>query len=260
MLSLPTEPAFARTYDASSYADPYDAIIDYQSYDREYRDGELGSSAVSTRMAVPRGRIQSWERGSKPDAVNGLSVAREYGWIECPVDGETFGALNRLVASVFAGGSVDGGFGPAFSASTESVEQQLRTDLSTVGAGCQQVESNSQQHTDLRPTEHKAVFGRVLVALGAPKGRKTESVDRLPAYLEWVEPQIRREFVRVYILNRATELDDKNHIQISERRPADYLESLADLVHSVSGVDVWSGDRSIRIHEDVLPMLEIELS
>lgn len=258
-LSLPTEPAFARTYAGSTYADPYDAVLDYRTYDSEYRDTELGSTAVSNRMAVPRGRIMSWEGGSKPDPVNGLSVARNQGWIECPVDGDIFGALNRLVASVFSGGSINAEFDPAFFAADSTVEQQLRADLSTVGAGCREIESNSGEQVDLRPTEHKAIFARVLVALGAPQGIKTESVDQLPAYLNWVEPEIRREFVRVYILNRATELDDKNHLQISERRPADYLESLAELVHSVSGVDVWSGDRSIRVHEDVLPMLDIEL-
>jgi len=151
------------------------------------------------------------------------------------------------------------GVRPRFSASTDAVEQQLRTDLATVSAGCQRIESNSQQHTDLRPTEHKAIFGRVLVALGAPQGRKPESVDRLPAYVNWVAPEIRREFVRVYILNRGIELDGQNQIQLSERRPVEYLETLAELVHSVSGVDVSSGDRSIRIHADVLPMLDIAL-
>jgi len=259
MLSLPTPPAVARTYTPGGYADPYDAVVDYQTYDCEFRDSTLGSTAISRRMAVPRGRIRSWERGSQPDAVHGLAVAREHGWLNCSVDSEPFAALNRLVASVFSGGSVSEAFEPAFLTPTESVEHQLRSDLSAIGAGCQQIDSNSADHIDLRPTEHKAVLGRILVALGAPQGLKTESAERLPAYLEWVVPEIRREFVRIYLLNRATDRDGKHYLQISERRPDDYLVSLAELVHAVSGVDVQVSDRSIRVHEDVLPMLDIAL-
>lgn len=258
MLSLPTEPAFARTYEHTKYTDPYEAVLDFHTYDREYRDTELGSSAVSTRMTVPRGRIQSWERGHRPDPVSGLETAREHGWLNCPVDGEIFSALNRLVAGIYSGGSIDAEYSPAFSASDDRVAQQIRDDLETLGAGCQLIESNSQQHDDLRPTNDAAILGRVLVSLGAPKGPKTESVSRLPTYLEWVDPNLRREFVQVYLSNRAVNRKNDTAIEISERRPREYLASLAALIQAVSGVDASASEQSIRIHEDVLPMLGLE--
>jgi len=246
MHSLPTEAAVARTYQGSSYVDPTDAIADYREHQREWATTELGSQAISTRMELPRGRIRSWEDGAKPDVVRGIETAREHGWLECPVDSETFAALNRLVAGVFSGGSISKVFVPSFSAPDDEVETQLRADLESLGVGCKLVLSNSGNVEELRPEQDASVLGRVLVALGAPQGPKPDSIKRLPAYVNDVSGSVRRDFVRVYVSNRGVDLSSKNLIQIQEERESQYLDALAALIESTTGVDVSVGERSLR--------------
>ena len=254
----PTIEAIARTYNTPAYADPVDAIADYDEYSREWENTQLGSAAISTRMELPRGRIRSWEDGSKPDVVRGIETARKHEWAEQPLDSETFTALNRLVAGVFSGGSIsESVFVPSYSAPDEFVEDQLRADLETVGAGCQMVLSNSGKVEEFRPESDASVLGRVLVALGAPLGPKAETVDRLPPYLASAPKAVRREFVRVYVANRGVEMPGKNLVQIMEQRDARYLDAVGSLIESVARVEVARGDRTVRFDKRALTTLEL---
>jgi hypothetical protein len=246
----PTVDELAATYNPPSYADPMAAVADYETYQREWATTQLGSQAVSTRMEVPRGRIRSWEDGSKPDVVRGIETAREHGWLAADPDGETFIALNRLVAGVYSGGSISADpYVPSFSAPDDGVERQLRADLETLGVGCRVALSNSGNVEELRPAADASVLGRVLVALGAPRGPKAESVERLPSYLYRGSEKIQREFAAVYVANRAVDRADRGFHQIQEERPARYLEVLAALLRESTGVEVWVGERMVRFDD-----------
>ena len=259
MRSLPLVDALAATYNTPAYADPMDAIADFETYRREWASSELGSAAVASRMELPRGRIRSWQDGSKPDVVRGIEVARDHGWIDCEVDSDKFAALNRLVAGVFSGGSIsDSTFAPSFSAPDSYVEDQLRDDLESLGAGCQWVMSNSGNVEELRPESNASVLGRVLVALGAPQGPKAETVDRLPSYLDSVPDELRHSFVRVYVANRGVDVEGKPFVQIMEQRTDRYLDSLAALLRSVTDVDVWRAKKAVRFHDDALSTLGLD--
>jgi len=261
MGSLPTVEAFAGTYNTPGYADPMESVDDYRRYQREWATSELGSAAISTRMELPRGRIRSWEDGSKPDVVNGIETALERQWLEQPLDSDSFAALNRLVAGVFSGGSINTEtYEPSFSAPDEWVDQQLRADLETLGAGCRVAMSNSGNVEELRPESDASVLGRVLVALGSPQGPKAETARRLPAYLygESSTNRIRREFVRVYVANRGVRVEDKGFVQIQEERSDRYREALAALLQSVVGVDVRCGQRAIRFDDEGVAKLGLK--
>lgn len=253
MALLPSTDAFAQTYNTPGVKDPLEAIEAYQEYQREWANTELGSHAISTRMELPRGRIRTWQDGGKPDVVRGIEVARENGWIECPVDSEVFAALTRLVAGVYSGGSIsECVFVPSFSAPDSVVESQLRSDLETLGAGCRLALSNSGNVEELRPESDASVLGRILVALGAPHGPKTETVDRLPSFLDSAPDDVRREFVCVYVANRGVAVDGREFIQIIEQRPEKYLASLASLIDSVVATDVWHSGTAVRMYDDGL--------
>jgi len=127
-------------------------------------------------MKVPRGQIRTWKDGGKPDVVRGIATTREHGWLEVDVDSEIFGALNRLVAGVFSGGSItDQTFLPSFSAPDDRVEAQLRADLETLGTRCRIAYSNSGNVEELVPKADASVLGRVLVVLGARKDRRLKT-------------------------------------------------------------------------------------
>jgi len=258
---LPTVDALAATYNTPGYADPMDAVADFNEYQRQWASTQLGSSAISTRMELPRGRLRSWEDGAKPDVVRGIETARGHEWLEQPVDGEQFAALNRLVAGVYSGDSISTDtYEPSFSAPDQIVEEQLRVDLETLGAGCRRVLSNSGNVEELRAESDTTVLGRVLVALGAPQGPKAQTATELPSYLYGSEvPEgLRREFVRVYVSNRATVVRDRDFLQIHEERPKRYLDAVAKLVEDVTGVEVWRGKKTIRFRESALDVLGLD--
>jgi hypothetical protein len=256
---LPTVEELAATYNPPSYADPMDAVADYETYQREWATTELGSSAVSTRMELPRGRIRSWEEGSKPDVVRGIETAREHGWLECAVDSEIFAALNRLVAGVFSGGSIsESVYVPSFSTPDDRVDDQLRADLETLGVGSQIALSNSGNVEEVRPEQDASVLGRVLVALGAPAGQKAGRIDRLPSYLYRHPEATQREFARVYVANRATDRRDRDFYQIREERSDRYLDAVATLLKKTMDVEVWRGDRTVRFRKAGMAALGLD--
>lgn len=260
MSTYPSIEAFADTYNTPGSKSPLDAIEAYREYQREWAHTSLGSHAISTRMELPRGRIRTWSEGGKPDVVRGLDVARENEWVECSIESESFAALNRLVAGVFSGGSIsESVFTPSFSAPDGVVEARLRSDLETLGAGCRTVMSNSGNVEEFRPESDASVLGRVLVALGAPAGSKTD-LQRLPAYLygSTSTPELRESFVRVYVANRAVDRDGRDFHQIREERSDRYLDSVAELIGDVTGVEVWRGEQTVRFRDSAIEILNLD--
>lgn len=256
----PSEQALAQTYNTPSHADPMNAVEEFRDYQRRFSNAEMGSHAISTRMEIPRARVRPWTNGAKPDVVHGIETAQSHGWLEREIDDETFAVLNRLVAGIYSGGSIGTDtFVPSFSYPGSAVEQQLRDDLESIGAGCQLVHSNSGNVEEFRPTEDASVLGRVLVALGAPQGPKAQTVDSLPSYLDDAPDSVRTDFVRVYVSNRGVPVDGRNTIQIMEERPARYLDALASLIASVTNMDTWRSKNIIRIPDEAEQVLELEL-
>jgi len=259
MTTYPSTEALAETYNTPGVQSPLEAIDAYEEYQREWANSELGSYAISTRMELPRGRIRTWKEGGKPDVVRGIETAREHGWLEADVDGEIFAALNRLVAGVFSGGSIsDQTFMPSFSAPDDRVDAQLRADLETLGSGCRIAHSNSGNVEELVPKTDASVLGRVLVALGAPKGPKVENARRLPSYLYQHAESTQHEFARVYVANRAVYRADRDIMQIQEKRSDRYLDALAELLQSTTGAEVWRGERVVHFDPAALSKLDLE--
>ncbi|MFC7115836.1 hypothetical protein ACFQH2_13995 [Natronoarchaeum sp. GCM10025703] len=98
-----TPKSLARTYNVQNRADPWDAVEDYQEYlDVAARHPDSGSSALASKLEMPRGRIRAWENGAKPDPARAVEVAEQRGWFE-GVDSDEFAALNQLVAWILSG-------------------------------------------------------------------------------------------------------------------------------------------------------------
>lgn len=69
---------------------------------------DKASSALSSEVDFPRGRIRPWVDGdSKPDCLRGLETAQEHGWILDTRDDEQARPLIILAVWIPASGSID---------------------------------------------------------------------------------------------------------------------------------------------------------
>ena len=259
MAELLTGEAIAQTYNTPRRADPYGAAEEYRQYQSRFESSQLSDYKIAKKMEIPRGRVRGWKDGSKPDVVRAIEVADGHGWFDLGFDDDAFEAFNRLIAGVFSGGSIsEETFLPSYSTPLDTVEQQVRNDLETVGVGAVLVNSMSGNVEEIRPERDASVLGRVLVALGAPHGQKAKKTVELPAYLDDAPLNIRTEFVRVYVANRGSVVEEKGFVQLRETRPLWYHKQLADMISSVIDADVTHGIDSVRVHISVLDELGLQ--
>jgi len=126
--------------------------------------------------------------------VRGIEIASAHGWLD--PDDDMGVALIELLAHVLAGGSINARFVPAISVGRRVDHDTIVSVFEAVGVDAQQRHKDSDgRATEVYPTTDASVLGRCLVAMGAPKGTKTD-LDAVPAVV-W-EPQadstaIRRE-------------------------------------------------------------------
>lgn len=247
------EQELARTYNTPSYADPAEAVEDYRRV-LEYasKHPSKGSSAISSALDLPRGRIRSWvDDGGAPDAVNAIDTARDYGWLEAGYDDPEFTALNTLVANVFSGGSIsEGYYQPGFALNHRGEESHVLDALELSGIDYRVVADRDSRADEARPTDDGTVLGRVLSVLGAPVGPKADQDLALPAYLDSAPASVREQFVYAYLENRATEHAGKATLTLREERNRDYLEALAALIDDVAGGGVRFSERDIVVSAD----------
>lgn len=247
---VPAE-AFVRTYAHPSYADPWDVVEDYQRV-QEYHatHPNLGSSAVSTRLDLPRGRIRQWMEGSKPDCLHGLHVAESNGWIGVDMTSTRFRGLNALLAWAFSGGSLGSEWYVPYWVTRDAQDRRL-IDRAAELAGTKVDFTRSVTEgraREVRPVENASALGRVLVVLGAPVGGKNENSNiRLPNYLTEVSDQIAREFVGIYLHNRAQTRENTDMLLFREERSPGYLESLAGLIRRLTGESVSVSEKNVII-------------
>ena len=244
--------AFVRTYDNPSYADPWDAIEDYERVQRAAaRHPEKGSSALSRIVDLPRGRIRSWvDAEGMPDAYRGLQVALDRGWLHPNPNSSAGRALVELSAHIVAGGSINDNYVPAVSVGRRVSADEIETTFRTLGVESVERHADSENRaTEILPADDASVLGRCLVALGIPHGSKQEMTS-LPHVVHTVSRLHRTLFATTYARHRAVEYETKSTIRIAEERPQEYLESLGELFRDVTGERVAVGIRGLTLSAD----------
>ncbi|ELY52479.1 hypothetical protein [Natronolimnohabitans innermongolicus] len=253
----------ARTYDGGAYSDSWAAVLDFQAVLRYANTHpNKGSHAISSALEIPRGRVRSWVGyDSKPDAVHGIEVAREYGWLEATPRDDTFQALNALVANVFSGGSISTrSFAPSFALNHREHRSHVLETIDATGIDYEFAhEDDDSRATEVRPTADGTVLGRTLVALGAPVGPKAE-LERLslPWYLDEAPFEVREMFVLAYLANRGIHHAGKDTIQIREERPQRYRDELASFIEDIAKEPVTSTEHGITISADAARSLGLQ--
>ncbi len=244
MTTYLTPQEFARTYSHPSYDDPWNAVLDYQRV-QEYAAAhpEAGRTRVGNALDLPASRVRGWLKSIKPDCVHGIQTANRNDWLNVAVDSSVFRGLSGLVAWIFSGGSITTDtYAPLFVPATDAHHRHL-TQLAT-DANIQLERSRPEPATktqEYRPTRHASVLGRCLSLLGAPVGEKTpETPITIPEYLtaDTTPLGIKREWLSIYLGNRAQLTTDSSILRFRESRPNAYLTAFAAFAESVVGEPV----------------------
>ncbi|AXR79228.1 hypothetical protein [Natrarchaeobaculum sulfurireducens] len=153
---LVDERGLAATYDGGAYVDAWEAVEQYRkatSY--AFRKG-VKSSATARALDLPRGRLRTWiDDGGQPDAIRGIEVAREHGWLDVEYDDLEFTALNMLVANVFSGGSIaEQHYQPSFALNHLDHKSHVVDALEAAGVEYDFYhEEDEDRSTQVRPTD-----------------------------------------------------------------------------------------------------------
>jgi hypothetical protein len=221
---------FARTYDHPSYDDPYNAIRDYERAKRKAAaNPNKGSSALSSILELPRGRIRSWVDGDgMPDCYRGLQTAQSNGWITDSWNEETARGLNCLAAWIVSSGGINDNFVPAFVAGFSDEYETLSDYAHSAGIRLQRTrESDEDRPPEWIPRSDASVLGRVLYTWIGIKGNKSRDRVEFPAYLREAPEFIVQDFLRVYVQQRGVYRDDRGgSIQLSANRTDSFRRSL----------------------------------
>lgn len=247
--------ALARTYDSGAYADSYDRVQAYQrvvSYAAKHP--EKGSYAVARALDLPRGQIRGWVDGdAKPDPVRGIDAAERRGWLDLEFDDPTFAALNRLVAWIFSGGSLDADrYVPILVVDDNRDRQRARMLFGQLGVDYRMVRNDDNSRAaELHPRDGGSVLGRVLLVLGAPTSDEKRRSDlSLPSYLDSAPERVRNDFAEVYLYNRGQIGGNGELLRFPEDRSEEYLDELATFFEEVSEAPIRVSERRIVLSQD----------
>lgn len=234
------EAAFLSTYSPVGYADPLDLVADYNRvmvYASHHPN--KGSHAIASHFDLPRGRVRSWTDSSKPDCVRGIETVKSHGWLPLSAESKVLQPLAGLVAWVFSGGSINENWVPAFTVSSSADREVVRALLNDVGLGSTDVPRDEQRADEILPGSDRSVFGRLLVALGAPRGVKNAQAKvTFPDWLNDAPRAVQAKFVEVYLRNRGQHSTESDTLTFREVRSSQYLQSLVAFLESFAGEPV----------------------
>jgi len=247
---LPTPSTLARTYDPPSYDDPWAAVEDYQRVlDYTAAHPDLGSSAVASRLDLPRSRLRAWMNGSRPDAVRGVQTAEANNWLAAHATPETKQALVKLAAWVLSGGSLHIGDSPHVYFSLDHDDGRFAQVAAAAGVDYDIVnDTSAKRATEARPTTDGAILARVLAAMGVPANSTAkQTATSLPEFVAELDGPLLDAFARVYVLNRGAIHPDKETLTIREHRPTAYLRELAAVLQAAAGEPVTYTGQTVTV-------------
>jgi len=246
---------------AETYAQGWDRVADYREVRAASSHPDRPVVDVVRSRGLSKNVAYDWSNDKyAPDPVKAIHKADDRGWLDLDWTEPPFTGLNVLVAWVFAGGSINQLYEPAW-----TVRQREHTPLETAfyeaGLTMKAVHQRSEKRTaEYRPSENAALVGRFLVALGAPRGKKARQRISLPAYLDDAPYMARLDFARAYVYHRGTLRPDKpaSPVQIGETRNVEYIDELGAFFRDVVGNPDWiraSGDSMLLLRRRAAAML-----
>lgn len=241
--AIPDPRAVARTYDPSNYSDPWDLVTDYYHVKQEAaRRPELGTAALATELDMPRGRIRPWLKDDvTPDPVRALQTAQARDWFLEEDDLETSRGtgLAILVTWVIAGGSINRMFVPYLVCDGEDRHRSLGRLYhagQSLGIVFRRNDRSDARADEYVPSRDPSALGRVLHAVGAPVGAKTEQRLALPDWIVSGPANVTGAAAATYIAERMTRSGNARVYQHrAETRSDTFLEQIGGLLTEVLG-------------------------
>lgn len=249
-----TREALANTYSHPSYAETWGLVEDYWRFVEYAADHpQQKSSAVSSALDLPRGRVRGWLNGRIPDAVRALREADEREWFDASTD--IASSFTILLGAVLSGGSIASDtYQPSFSLSEPESRDELIRALDTVGVNhTLRHEECDTRATEIVATKPGTVLGRALFVLGAPRGGKT--LATFPAWLASTDEKIRTRFLRFYVRERGAIHTEKATRSLVEDRPEPFKESLATTIEATTHAPATAGKRGVVVSADAVRKL-----
>lgn len=221
--------------------DGWETVAQYRkSVELREQHPDMARAEIARRVNRPPSAVRGWLVENKtPRVITGLQTAQERGWLTADTDSEQFRALNQLVAWIFSGGGIGTDrFIPHFSVDDPLMLSALSQLLRWAQVGYRYRDPDDpERHFEVTPSEGGAVLGRVLSVLGAPRGVKAQLDElALPDYLSTTDPHLRRDFARIYLLNRARKLgaEGTDGAYIHSAPSVAYARQIQDLFNSVT--------------------------
>ena len=250
--------SLARTYNHPSYADSYQAVQDYtRVIEAAAEHPNKGSTALSTLVELPRGRIRSWvDDDGMPDAARGVMLAQRHGWVD--PDPEMRKALATLAGHLLAGGSItDRNYVPSIAAGRRVSLDQIEDAFRAVGVPpTRRHEADSSRATELLPATHGSVLGRTLAAWGCPIGGRA-TVESLPQIVDHAGEPGQAAFLDAYIRHRAVNYPDKATSRLHGQQPLNFHQAIAALITQVTGEHASAGNRGVTVSAAAMRALKL---
>lgn len=205
------------------------------------RNSDSNRSRASIAREVERSpsAVREWlVEGAKPPEVKAIETAKEYDWLPLHGDDSVFEGVNKLLGWVYSGGWINPDtYQPSVTVNHPLHQSIASHVLQPLGNPWRSIREGDTDRThELRPRDGGAILGRLLHALGAPRGRKAAQPVSLPSYLEQVESYYRRQFARMYLLHRGAPAndDDGTGLTIQESRSVEYFTELHTFFRAVT--------------------------
>lgn len=257
-----TKKAVVRTYNSLSYADPLDAVQDYERVQAAaVKHPNKGSAALRSIVNLPRFRIRSWvDSDGVPDCYRGLQTTLAHHWIIDNWGSPIAKAMNSLAAWVLSSGSINDNWELVFVTTDHRREiDSLQSYADTIGSPLSRTRDNhTERPMERQPTEDGAVLGRVLHTW---TGEGIQKRNHSPvSHLSQLRPHhFAKQFCQIYIQQRGSDAHHSpNFLQISATRYAQFRRDLKScLQRVVSDPDLVTGEEwPIRVHEPTVSELD----
>lgn len=169
----------AWTYSDREYPDPWQKVLDYRRVRAYAADHpEHGRTRVGNALDRPPERVRGRLDGGMPDPVRGIQTAIDHGWLDpgaATLDpgAATTAAFVAHLTHLIAGGSINDRFVPAITVDDSVTIGEARSGFNSLNVDI--LTRNAEvdnRATEAIPAADASVFGRCLVAIGAPVGGK----------------------------------------------------------------------------------------
>ncbi len=198
-----SEDDFFQTYkDGPKKAEKYRKAMKMVNEDVMLKD-------IIDEVGISRKGLYKWRKwGTKPDSIRGWELALEKDWVPLTYESKQLRSINKIAAWALSGGCILPNWGIILSGKPEDLEK-ISKEVENLGL---KPSIRNPKEQDLGKDrggpeleiggEGASPFGRLIHALGIPKGSKAKQIYELPEYIRKAPTEMKKDFLDVYLSNR----------------------------------------------------------